>query len=107
MSELLRTNTIVIEGGYEEPMANQPSRSNNRPPTESHQAKTDARSDAPFSKKRSRASRAALRTLKKKLGVYVSAAETERLTCSPQELRGQLAALTAEWEELTEQLEGF
>ncbi|HZP05283.1 MAG TPA: ABC-F family ATP-binding cassette domain-containing protein [Terracidiphilus sp.] len=40
------------------------------------------------------------------LGVYVSAAETERLTRLAEELRTQLAALTAEWEELMMQLEG-
>ncbi len=40
------------------------------------------------------------------LGVYVSAAETQRLTAQAEELRGQLAALTAEWEELMVQLEG-
>jgi ATP-binding cassette subfamily F protein 3 len=39
------------------------------------------------------------------LGVYVSTAETERLTTLAQELRAQLRALTAEWEELIEQLE--
>ena len=38
------------------------------------------------------------------LGVYVSAAETQRLTTLASELRAQLAALTAEWEELMEQL---
>ncbi len=38
------------------------------------------------------------------LGVYVSAAETQRLTTLAEELRVQLAALTAEWEELMEQL---
>jgi ATP-binding cassette subfamily F protein 3 len=40
------------------------------------------------------------------LGVYVSAAETERLTGLAEELRAQLNALTAEWEELMLQLEG-
>jgi ATP-binding cassette subfamily F protein 3 len=40
------------------------------------------------------------------LGVYVSAAETQRLTTLAEELRAQLAASTAEWEELTAQLEG-
>jgi ATP-binding cassette subfamily F protein 3 len=40
------------------------------------------------------------------LGVYVSAEETQRLTNLAQELRAQLAALTAEWEELMMQLEG-
>ena len=39
------------------------------------------------------------------LGVYVSAAETQRLTELAEELRAQLAALGAEWEELMVQLE--
>jgi ATP-binding cassette subfamily F protein 3 len=39
------------------------------------------------------------------LGVYVSAVETRRLTSLAEELRNQLAALTAEWEELMLQLE--
>ena len=39
------------------------------------------------------------------LGIYVSAAETQRLTDLAEELRVQLAALTAEWEELMLQLE--
>ncbi len=39
------------------------------------------------------------------LGVYVSAAETQRLTTLAEELRAQLTALTAEWEELMLQLE--
>jgi ATP-binding cassette subfamily F protein 3 len=39
------------------------------------------------------------------LGVYVTAAETQRLTDLAAELRSQLAALTAEWEELMMQLE--
>jgi len=40
------------------------------------------------------------------LAVYVSAAETQRLTSLAAELHAQLAALTDEWEELTAQLEG-
>jgi ATP-binding cassette subfamily F protein 3 len=40
------------------------------------------------------------------LGVYVSAAETARLTALAEDLRIQLAALTAEWEDLTMQLDG-
>ncbi len=39
------------------------------------------------------------------LGVFVSAAETQRLTDLAAELRKQLVTLTAEWEELTVQLE--
>jgi ATP-binding cassette subfamily F protein 3 len=40
------------------------------------------------------------------LGVYVSAAETQRLATLAEELREQLAAFTAEWEELMRQLDG-
>jgi len=40
------------------------------------------------------------------LGVYVSAAETQRLTARAASLRAQLNELTQEWEELTLQLEG-
>jgi ATP-binding cassette subfamily F protein 3 len=40
------------------------------------------------------------------LGVYVSAQETQRLTDLAEELRSQLTALTAEWEDLTMLLEG-
>ena len=39
------------------------------------------------------------------LGVYVSVAETQRLTDLSAELRAQLAALTSEWEEVMAQLE--
>jgi ATP-binding cassette subfamily F protein 3 len=40
------------------------------------------------------------------LGVYVSAAETARLTSLAEDLRNQLAALTAEWEDVMVQLDG-
>jgi ATP-binding cassette, subfamily F, member 3 len=40
------------------------------------------------------------------LGVYVSAAETQRLTDLAADLRAQLSALTTEWEDLMLQLEG-
>jgi ATP-binding cassette subfamily F protein 3 len=39
------------------------------------------------------------------LGVYVSAAETARLTALAEDLRAQLTSLTTEWEDLTMQLE--
>jgi ATP-binding cassette subfamily F protein 3 len=41
----------------------------------------------------------------KQLGVYVSAEETQRLTALAADLHHQLAAFTAEWEELAMQLE--
>jgi ATP-binding cassette subfamily F protein 3 len=39
------------------------------------------------------------------LGVYISAAETARLSALADDLRNQLATLTAEWEDLTMQLD--
>ena len=48
---------------------------------------------------------AALAHTEQQLGVYVSAAETERLTVLAEDLRTQLTSLTAEWEELMMQLE--
>jgi ATP-binding cassette subfamily F protein 3 len=49
---------------------------------------------------------AAIAHTEEQLGIYVSAAETQRLTDLAEDLRGQLGALTAEWEELMMQLEG-
>ena len=49
---------------------------------------------------------AAIAHTEEQLGVYVSAAETQRLSTLAEELRSQLTALTAEWEELMLQLEG-
>ena len=49
---------------------------------------------------------AALAHTEEQLGIYVSAAETQRLTDLAADLRNQLAALTAEWEELMGQLDG-
>jgi ATP-binding cassette subfamily F protein 3 len=48
----------------------------------------------------------ALAHTEQQLGVYVSADETQRLTNLAEELRKQLAASTAEWEDLMLQLEG-
>ena len=49
---------------------------------------------------------AAIAHTEEQLGVYVSAAETARLTALADDLRSQLAAFTAEWEDLTMQLDG-
>jgi ATP-binding cassette subfamily F protein 3 len=49
---------------------------------------------------------AAIAHTEEQLGVYVSAAETARLTVLADDLRSQLAAYTAEWEELMMQLDG-
>ena len=48
---------------------------------------------------------AAIAHTEEQLGVYVSAAETQRLSTLAEELRAQLAEFTAEWEELMMQLE--
>ena len=39
------------------------------------------------------------------LGIYISAAETARLSALADDLRNQLAGMTAEWEDLTMQLD--
>ena len=49
---------------------------------------------------------AAIAHTEEQLGVYVSAAETARLTALAVDLRAQLDAHMAEWEELMMQLEG-
>jgi ATP-binding cassette subfamily F protein 3 len=49
---------------------------------------------------------AAIALTDEQLGVYVSAEETQRLSVLAEDLRSQLAAFTAEWEELMMQLEG-
>jgi ATP-binding cassette subfamily F protein 3 len=49
---------------------------------------------------------AAIAHTEEQLSVYVSAEETQRLSTLAEDLRGQLAELTAEWEELMMQLEG-
>jgi ATP-binding cassette, subfamily F, member 3 len=48
---------------------------------------------------------AAIAHTEQQLGVFVSAAETARLTALAEDLRNQLIALTAEWEDLMMQLE--
>jgi len=48
---------------------------------------------------------ASIATTEEQLGVYVSAAETQRLTTLAEDLREQLSSLTAEWEDLMLQLE--
>jgi ATP-binding cassette, subfamily F, member 3 len=49
---------------------------------------------------------AAVAVTEEQLAVYVSADETQRLSTLSEELRAQLVALTAEWEDLMMQLDG-
>ena len=97
------TNTIVIEGGYEGPDNPEPKKQPRRlNPIKQKQM----RDRCAFLEEEIPRVESGIAHTDEEMAVYVSAAETERLTLLAQELRGQLAALTAEWEELTEQLEG-
>jgi ATP-binding cassette subfamily F protein 3 len=96
--------TIIIEGGYEETNGDAPStalRARRLNPIKQKQMKDRCR----FLEEELPRIESGLAHTEEQLGIYVSAAETERLTKLAKELRGQMAALTAEWEELTEQLE--
>ena len=97
--------TILIEGGYEEangaaalPAARQ------RRLNPIKQKQMEDRCD--FLEEEIPRVEASIAHTEEQLAVYVSAAETQRLTALAEELRAQLAALSAEWEELMAQLEG-
>jgi ATP-binding cassette subfamily F protein 3 len=98
------SNTIVIEGGFE----------GGNGATESKAARTRRLNPIKQKQMEDRCAfleeeiprvESSIAHTEEQLGVYVSAAETQRLTMLSQELRAQLAALTAEWEELMLQLE--
>ncbi|MGB7264417.1 MAG: ABC transporter ATP-binding protein, partial [Terracidiphilus sp.] len=96
--------TIVIEGGFEETNgagASPGARSRRLNPIRQKQMKDRCA----FLEEEIPRAEAAIAHTEEQLGVYVSAAETQRLTVLAEELRAQLATLTAEWEELTAQLE--
>ena len=90
--------TIVIEGGFD-PAKEKPRRLN---PIKQKQMEDRCA----FLEEEVPRVEASLAHTEQQLGVYVSAAETERLTQLAQDLRAQLAALTSEWEDLMLQLEG-
>ena len=90
--------TIVIEGGFD-PAKEKPRRLN---PIKQKQMEDRCA----FLEEEVPRVEAALAHTEQQLGIYVSAAETERLTQLAQDLRAQLAALTSEWEDLMLQLEG-
>jgi ATP-binding cassette, subfamily F, member 3 len=89
--------TIVIEGGFG--AANRPRRLNPIKQKQMEDRCVFLEEEIP------RIEGAVVQT-EEQLGVYVSAAETQRLTDLAADLRTQLAALTSEWEELMLQLEG-
>jgi len=90
--------TIVIEGGFE-PAPKEKARRLN--PIKQKQMEDRVS----FLEEESPRIESAIAHTEQQLGVYISAAETERLTKLSSDLRGQLVAMTVEWEELMMQLE--
>ena len=93
------SNTIVIEGGFDPGPPEKPRRLNPLKQRQMEERCVFLEEEVP------RIEGAIAHTVEQ-LGIYVSAAETQRLTTLAEELREQLAALTAEWEELMAQLDG-
>jgi ATP-binding cassette subfamily F protein 3 len=95
--------TLLIEGGYEETNGTEavPARTRRLNPIKQKQLKDRCA----FVEEEIPRLEASIAHTEQQLGVYVSATETQRLTTLAEELRAQLAALTAEWEELIAQLE--
>jgi ATP-binding cassette subfamily F protein 3 len=96
--------TLLIEGGYEGPNGDATSpavRIRRLNPIKQKQMEERCA----FLEEEVPRVEASIAHTEQQLGVYVSAAETQRLATLAQELRAQLSALTAEWEELMAQLE--
>ena len=96
--------TIVIEGGPESPngaASSQASRSRRLNPIKQKQMEDRVA----FLEEEIPRIESAMAHTDEQLGVYVSAAETQRLTTLAADLRTQLESLSSEWEELTLQLE--
>jgi len=96
-------NTIVIEGGFDGPDGSTPKEKHRRlNPIKQKQMQVRC----VFLEEEIPRIEASIAHTEQQLGVYVSAAETQRLTTLAANLRAQLASLTREWEELMLQLEG-
>jgi ATP-binding cassette subfamily F protein 3 len=96
--------TLLIEGGYEETNgveALPAARTRRLNPIKQKQLKDRC----VFLEEEIPRIEASIAHTEQQLGVYVSAVETQRLTTLAEELRAQLTALTAEWEDLMAQLE--
>jgi ATP-binding cassette subfamily F protein 3 len=93
------SRTIVIEGGFDPGPKEKSRRLNPIKQKQMEERCTFLEEETPRIE-------AAIAHTEEQLGAYVSAAETARLTALAENLRAQLAALTAEWEELMMQLEG-
>ncbi|MGB9076952.1 MAG: ABC-F family ATP-binding cassette domain-containing protein [Terracidiphilus sp.] len=94
-------NTIVIEGGFELPNGSSPKETRRLNPIKQKQMEDRCA----FLEEEIPRVEASLAHTEQQFGIFVSAAETERLSDLAAQLRAQLASLTAEWEELTLQLE--
>jgi ATP-binding cassette subfamily F protein 3 len=92
------SNTIVIEGGFEPGPKEKPRRLNPLKQKQMEDRRAFLEEEVPRIE-------SAIAHTEEELGIYVSAAETQRLSTLAEELRSQLAELTAEWEELMLQLE--
>ena len=90
-------NTILIEGGYDD--AAKKRRLNPIKQKQMEERCVFLEEEVPRVE-------AALAHTEEQLGVFISAEETQRLSVLAAALRGQLSALTAEWEDLMLQLEG-
>jgi len=96
--------TILIEGGYEEAngdAAPPAARTRRLNPIKQKQMQDRCA----FLEEEIPRVESAIAHTDEELAVYVSAAETQRLTLLAEELRGQLTTLTAEWEALAAELE--
>ncbi|HEY2473040.1 MAG TPA: ABC-F family ATP-binding cassette domain-containing protein [Terracidiphilus sp.] len=96
-------NTIIIEGGIDDPPE---SAANNKPRRLNPIKQKQMEDRCAFLEEEIPRVEASIAHTEEQLAVYVSAAETQRLTDLAAALREQLSALTAEWEELMLQLEG-
>jgi ATP-binding cassette subfamily F protein 3 len=98
--------TIVIEGGPESPngapASSVAARSRRLNPIKQKQMEERCA----FLEEEIPRIESAIAHTEEQLGVYVSAAETQRLTTLAEDLRTELVSLTAEWEDLTLQLDG-
>ena len=93
--------TIVIEGGFEGTNGAAGSRARRLNPIKQKQMEERCA----FLEEEIPRIESSIAHTEEQLAVYVSAAETQRLTTLAEELRAQLSTLTAEWEELMAQLE--
>ena len=99
------SGTIVIEGGSDEASPTAAISGNGRARRLNPIKQKQMKERCAFLEEEIPRVEASIATTEEQLGVYVSAAETQRLTELAAELRSQVAALTSEWEEIMLQLE--